>query len=308
MRFPRQLKNIWEVQADSLGIYSSDAAASRVAEWLQTCEETHGRCQQDVAIPELPTRILEIQGPERVRLLVTEHNQRDLYACLSHCWGDLSMIRTTQVTCADFQVNVPWSDLPLTFRHAIDLAQRLGLTYLWIDSLCIMQDDADDWRHEGSKLASIYADAYITIAAVASHNAFQGLYRPNQSRFLTNCELRRNASSTLRKLHVGQKKDEIPRKSSVLPLFRRAWFHQERILSRRIVLFGIIKLYWECRVTRRCECEHMSDASQMNTPQFPSSGTASNTQRWYNLVEFHSSLSLTFEKDIFSSLQGIATM
>jgi hypothetical protein len=68
-----------------------------------------------------------------------------MYACLSHCWGGLSMLRTTTATYKIYQNSIPWDSLSMTFKDVIHLTRRVGLQYLWIDSLCIIQDDIGDW-------------------------------------------------------------------------------------------------------------------------------------------------------------------
>lgn len=93
-------------------------------------------------------------------------------------------LRTTAGSIQAFQDNgIPWNDLPKTFQDALDMTYRLGLTYLWIDSLCILQDSVKDWRHEGSKMAEIYSGAYVTLAATnapGSHAGFYDAYRDDE--------------------------------------------------------------------------------------------------------------------------------
>jgi hypothetical protein len=72
------------------------------------------------------------------------------------------------------QQNVPFKDLPKTFKHAVQVALSLGIAYLWIDSLCIIQDDTSDWELESAKMASIYAHSYLNLAAIDSQNSHGG--------------------------------------------------------------------------------------------------------------------------------------
>lgn len=88
------------------------------------------------------------------------------------------MIRTTSATIAERMRGIPFSQLPKTFQEAGLLLSRLGFKYLWIDSLCIIQDDEADWQRESAQMASIYAKAALTIAASASQDSQGGCYRP----------------------------------------------------------------------------------------------------------------------------------
>jgi hypothetical protein len=88
---------------------------------------------------DLPTRVIEIQAPQLVRLCtVSTENERGEHTCLSHCWGGIVPLRTTSKTLPRFHdAGIPWQTLPLSFQHAIDMTNRLRLKYIWIDSLCI---------------------------------------------------------------------------------------------------------------------------------------------------------------------------
>jgi len=85
-------------------------------------------------------------------------------------------LQLTSGTLQSFQNEIPWQHLPLTFQHAIVMAKKLNIQYLWIDSLCILQDDFSDWLEEGSKMAAIYSGAILTMAATASSDSTRGLW------------------------------------------------------------------------------------------------------------------------------------
>ena len=86
------------------------------------------------------------------------------YIALSHCWGDVSAIfTTTKATFEDRLLEIPWSKLPKSFQDAISITRAIHVEYLWIDSLCIIQDDSEDWKAESVKMAEVYSGAYLTI-------------------------------------------------------------------------------------------------------------------------------------------------
>lgn len=98
------------------------------------------------------------------------------YVCLSHCWGKHDFTKTMTSTLEGYKLDIPWQELPKTFKDAITFASRLGYVYLWLDSFCIIQDSIQDWRLEGSKMSEIYANARLTIAAAASSSASGGCF------------------------------------------------------------------------------------------------------------------------------------
>jgi len=112
----------------------SSAAVEKVQKWYSECLSSHTRCLSNSGSP-LPTRIIHIRGLNKARLHVsgTEHAE---YACLSHCWGGQSVIQTTTQNLEKYTVDIPWEELPRTFRDAIIFAHSIGFEYLWIDSLC----------------------------------------------------------------------------------------------------------------------------------------------------------------------------
>lgn len=116
---------------------SSDALDT-VKGWIQTCFKSHDSCLRLNRIPPLPTRIVEIMGPESVRLRESE-NEHGRYVCLSHCWGKAGLIQTKSDSLPAHRSSIPWDQLTKTFRDAVDMTRRLGLRYIWIDSLCIVQ-------------------------------------------------------------------------------------------------------------------------------------------------------------------------
>lgn len=152
---------------------------SRVRTWLDRCSSEHSMWTNTTPRA-MPTRVIKIVGPEDVRLHKSGH-QKARYVCLSHCWGNGPVIKTTKQNLSSFRLPIPWQELSRTFRDAIDFAYRLGFIYIWIDSLCIVQDSAEDWRHEGGRMDSIYANASLTLAATRSMDSTQGCFSSSRS-------------------------------------------------------------------------------------------------------------------------------
>ncbi|KAH7468326.1 hypothetical protein FOMA001_g15068 [Fusarium oxysporum f. sp. matthiolae] len=131
---------------------------------------------------DLPTRVLdlsEIRTHKHVKLLSTG-NIRGRYIALSHCWGSSHPLRTTLETFLQHQQGIPVRLLPLTFQHAARICHEIGIQYLWIDSLCIIQDDPRDWEIEADKMSEVYANAWLTVAASSSTGSASGCYTCKQ--------------------------------------------------------------------------------------------------------------------------------
>ena len=129
---------------------SSDVTFEIAREWFQQCLSSHTRCQSRVnnlhVRSQMPTRLLDLSDN---KVILRERATVQHYACLSHCWGSgASILKTTLATKQGFQKQIPWDSLPTTFTDAIDVCRKLGLDYLWIDSLCIIQDCNEDVSSE----------------------------------------------------------------------------------------------------------------------------------------------------------------
>jgi hypothetical protein len=159
---------------------SSSASLQQTLKWLQDCLENHPQCQiSSNSEAELPTRILDVDppGPQACQIRLYETNgETGLYVALSHCWGKSQMFKTERGSLNLRRRNIPWDIIPRTFQDAITFVRRLGLRYLWIDSLCIIQDDRADWERESAKMASIYTNAVLTIAATKSADSEGGCF------------------------------------------------------------------------------------------------------------------------------------
>ena len=147
-----------------------DTSCRESFEWalrrLRDCTENHHLCSEYAQSP-LPKRVLDLGGPRdsEVRLLTSEGEIIRRCVCLSHCWGTMTRLRTFTTNLDSHASCIPWDSLPPTYRDAVRFVRRLDIRYLWIDSLCIIQDDGEDWRREASKMASIFEGAYHTVAA-----------------------------------------------------------------------------------------------------------------------------------------------
>src|SRR5450432_78162 len=97
--------------------------------------------------------MLDLQDPQFPKLVISAVDKCEgVYITLSHRWGGAGMIRLISDTFDEFRTNIPLSMLPQTFKDAITVTKHLDVRYLWIDSLCILQDSKDDLRRESARM------------------------------------------------------------------------------------------------------------------------------------------------------------
>ncbi|ORY19515.1 heterokaryon incompatibility protein-domain-containing protein, partial [Clohesyomyces aquaticus] len=240
--------------------------------------------------------------------------ERNHYICLSHCWGRKQLITTTKATLATHQQRIPWEALPKTFKEAIEATHSLGLKFIWIDSLCIVQDDLDDWRREGSKMGAIYRSSYLTVAAASSHDSSGGLFATSPPECSPQKIIFEDSESNI----FVQAKDSPchsqytppAHKMKRLPLLSRAWTFQEMLLAPRVALFAADEIVWLCPSLKSCECSSALDNIFDKSP-FLTISTNSGPNRalqWRSTVEQYTRRYMTFEKDIFPALSGLANL
>ncbi|RYO97731.1 hypothetical protein DL765_011108 [Monosporascus sp. GIB2] len=221
--------------------------------WLDTCRESHPDCLT-VAAAELPTRVIDVgeTGSSRGPRLVETQRRSGEYAALTHCWGGKINPMLTTHTLGAFLVSLPYAELPANFRDAITITKRLGLRYLWIDALCILQDSKSDWELESKRMGPVYRDATITISASASTGSTEGiLKRAEDTPSPEPVSLRVSDDEGAQQEVLVSMKDFSEEDLALLdasgPLASRGWTLQESVLSLRLLHYGKRQIYWQCR-------------------------------------------------------------
>jgi hypothetical protein len=280
-----------------------DPVHKMTGEWLQMCEDSHESCEilKDVR---LPTRVLSLMGDVDAPLvcLIETAGMRGRYCALSHCWGPpyRRPLRTTSESYQSHLNNIRFRDLPRTFQEAIMLVLGMGMQFLWIDSLCILQDSQEDWQIEAKVMRDVYHNAALVIAASGAADATEGLFVSQRPQL------------TVQKLPYMV--DERPRGSfnaailpswgsiwaSMGPLGQRAWALQERHLARRVIDFMPGRISWRCKET------HYHDMEQRR-PGEPHEPHEHHSTSWHTLLDHYTSLKLTYHSDRLDALRGIAT-
>jgi hypothetical protein len=174
---------------------------------------------------------------------------------------------------------------------------------MWIDSLCIIQDDPDDWRREAASMAAVYENAYFTIAATGSDGCSDRLFKtmepvadgsPAMQIGHSGFYVSRSWQHPWR-IHSREAEDW-----QLFPLLSRGWVYQERLLSRRFIYFTTNEVMWECRESRRCECRF----EERRFKKEPKPGIRDLS--WTEAVEYYTLLSPSKSSDRLPAIAGIA--
>lgn len=252
-----------------------------------------------------------IDGSREPRL-ICDARELGQYVTLSHCWGDALIVQTTTETLSAHRKQIPLAGLTKTFRDAVIITRNLGFWYLWIDSLCIIQDDPKDWETESALMADIYGNSTVTIAASSSENGRVGCFFPRDSPL----PIALNYPSKTRSVGYAYVRRPLKNFEETVdrgPLNSRAWVFQERLLSRRILHYGKDQLHWECQETCLSEDGRKAFGHDYDkASSILSSAVVSQVDKmtlyedWCELVEQYTYRYLTKESDKFPALSGLA--
>lgn len=246
----------------------------QAAEWLQKCLSTHKDCRNtgrsvlleaeslttDRWSPQarLPKRLLDLTHGESVVVIdcaewvvngMADFEDLLEYCTLSYRWGDTA--HTCVLTSAfEFMLEIPVVSMPHTFRDAITVARKLGIRFLWIDALCIVQPsygDNTEWLEEGSRMGIIYENAICTIAATSATHASQGFLGSMGTHIYPAepCVINNNQDPSI-PITLPTSSLSFNECVTESALNRRGWVVQERALSKRVLHFTERGLFWEC--------------------------------------------------------------
>ena len=299
--------------------------------WLNDCVIGHASCTPEPRSGRwYPSRLLDLDAPTQdgltsLRLITTKSQSLEgHYTTLSHRWGQAKFLQLTRHNVEDFHREIPIAELPQTFRDAILVSKALQIRYLWVDSLCIVQDDASDWAFEASQMHMVYSNSHCNISASHAEDSTGGLFRDRDSRALCGTEVDIGTryfytTKNARKAHVLTNDSLIRNSIDDCPLSKRGWVLQERILAPRVLHFSRDQVFFECRTRIACElydagvpdtyykyprgtaCAKVNDA-------FREKDKASWYMMWQNLIQMYSTMSLTYPSDKLAAISGIAKM
>lgn len=296
------------------------------ASWLHDCANYHEHCCHQPQLESiLPYRVLDLgfnEIPQDIFLSVGE-DRVGSYTALSYCWGKPGSQQdyvTNKENLEPRQKAVDESTFPKTFTDAIVVCRHLGIRFLWIDSLCIVQDSKSDWQTQSGRMGDIYSNASLTISAAVGEDSNAGLFVERDPRKTYPCTL--NVQYPKEDGVIG-KGEFLMCRDWYMPepayLDKRGWAFQEKYLSPRTLCFSQTGISWTCASKTASEglpmglipLNHKSDFDRHI--KIDAAGSCSDQvnrrQRfywWYQNMEIYSHRKFTYESDRLMALAGLA--
>lgn len=299
---------------------TEDGALEDLAKkWFKECCENHSCGPRD---PDYrPTRLVELVSKDTVRIVFSsEHANIGSYAALSHCWGKSKTLKLLKNNVSQLRSEFSVADLPTSYREGIAMCLALEIQYIWIDSICIIQDCKEDWRKEAATMGEVYRNSVLNICTCAAADSSEPSWAGRDCSLITPLKVEPSWNGSDNQ-HLYLSDAEIYQKDvEDSPLRKRAWVLQEVWLSRRSLSLTKSQLWWECRGSRACESfpgdvpsswmsrdliRHLSfrqDADGVD--EVTDLGELHRT--WSKLVEIYSACGLTYMVDKLMAFSGIA--
>ncbi|KAK8012866.1 hypothetical protein PG991_010241 [Apiospora marii] len=280
---------------------------ARVRYWLDGCTSIHSRCGY-YGDTVLPTRVLDVgPGTDSSIFLRESKGLCGRYICLSYCWGNSTFTKTTRDNIESHKQGIILESLPQTFQDTIHVARALNVRFLWIDALCIIQQDVDcaDWKRECGNMANIYRNAYLTISATWANSPTLGLFpKPNWFRL---------EPIVVRVIH-HLPKTPTPEESVHFPVLGRGGRTRSACWQHGYFTLVPPEMIWDCMSTHACECATADDeyynASKSIFSQAMSNPTDTGPHSlhtvWRRMVEQYTPLQLTSPTDRLPAFSGLA--
>ncbi len=221
--------------------------------WVSQCLAHHQGCKSASASFK-PTRLLYV-GDTSLRLHLTKNDAHSVkYCCLSHCWGGVTDIPQLKADISTLVAGIDIATLPRSFQDAVLITRQLGVDYVWIDCLCIIQGSLEDWTTEVAVMGKVFEHAYCTIALAEAKTPHDGAFVRRDPRTSTPVRIARVFGGELllqppntQKGFAGGPDDSLSSHTVWMSnLLSRGWVFQEALLSTRVLYFGR-GLFWTCR-------------------------------------------------------------
>ena len=279
--------------------------------WLHECRELHALCSS-FGKERIPKRILDLFLCESSQIVQFRRNDAPPgdYVALSYCWGGpQSLYLNGGMSQQYFDNGIPLHKLPKTIRDAIRVTIALGVRYLWIDSLCIIQDSEEDKREQLSQMGDIFRNAYFTICAASAATVETGFLGKRYSKTFGEHEL---LLRPCEQTEIGPVKliqvEDVPKISPERnPTELRGWTFQEKLLSTRTLYYTATHLEWRCTTTSLLP-EDSESAKMQRKLNLPTKGNnESIINHWADITMEYSKRSLTEPRDVLRALAAVAS-
>ncbi|KAL1634757.1 hypothetical protein SLS56_002159 [Neofusicoccum ribis] len=221
--------------------------------WVKSCDErTPGKnaahcCSLN---PTTPTRLIDVsEAPQKLRLVNTGGKAHAAYAALSYCRGDTEPLQTTRQSLAQHMDDIAITKLPWMFLDAVKTARWLNVKYLWIDTLCIIQDDEEDREHETARMQNVFQNSYVTIVPARARCCRDGFLKADNlwnslATLPVRCENGEKGNMLLTPRRDKLARDDFH--TTREPLHERAWTLQEVVLAPRVLIYTHDSVVWKC--------------------------------------------------------------
>lgn len=299
------------------GSTGDNKCLDQAAGWLASCRQNHTDCRpNEVAF--CPTRLLFLGDENTEMIKLIENSPKETpYAALSHRWTEETLkVRLVHNNHSErLSSGFPLEKFPPMMQDVIYLLRRLGIMHVWIDCMCIIQDDREDWRREAATMAAIYSDAELTVAATM---AGEDLFSRRDGKYHTQVDvddtdetvifLRRSLPHfTWQDMEYDWfEGDEFVDADREWPLLSRGWTYQEQLLSKRTLHFTRHEIIWECNNAMECECGWYVHSGILEMPGTTQKKQSAESKSWNQIVKEYSKRELTFGTDKLPALAGIA--
>ncbi|KAH7308042.1 heterokaryon incompatibility protein-domain-containing protein [Stachybotrys elegans] len=244
----------------SISVLFRDVSSNKVMRaaksQIKRCLDNHAQCTSSAGSL-LPRRIIDVgTGSDTLKLVTPEKGAHAPYLALSYCWGGPQPVELKKTNMLGMKRGIDDTALPQTIRDAISITRKLGYRYLWVDALCIVQDDPDDKQEDIRAMADIYRNATLTISASVAEAAAQGFIHlaaiPDAQSYIS-FSLGSKSGLMMATPDWGHETivpNEITMPNESImpkhPLDQRGWALQEYILSERLLVFSGYELLWKC--------------------------------------------------------------
>ncbi|KAF3805125.1 hypothetical protein GCG54_00005871 [Colletotrichum gloeosporioides] len=304
------------------GISDVESGIGQIRRRLAWCLECHkDECRQETEVR--PLRFISVGTGDMNSVHITKLSSTgtDPYVALSYCWGSEQFVKTTSLNLSHHEDMIKITSLPKTIQDAIFVTRKLGIGLLWVDSLCIVQDDTESLAKEVQHMADYYANSVLTISAARAKSCHDGFLSRNDEQ----------GTNVLTQFyfpaHFGEKRDVAkylklvpPTQQEDLPIDARGWTFQESIMATRLATFGERRIWWSCMArganqTRsvghnvlRTEIFDYRRDMHVGSPHWRQEYELRRLTLWARLLNDYTSRVLFVPQDRLPAIAGIARM